>query len=408
MKRIVSGSFLAAFFLIAVNVNSFGQQTKTNTGNTKSKINIPPPKKETVRNNTITDIAKNNIERRSSTADTMFSAGDSPITGIWRGNFVSEGGEQYRLEFQIKKQGDLVTGVSYSYLDVRFYGKATMTGNFNSPEKNLNIQEIRTVEVKMSSFSVACIMKYKLNYAKSGDEEFLEGTFSSKYEKSDSLFGLRRGGNCGGGTVYLRKVTTSDFYVEPFLRDKPLVKIPAPKKDSVVKKITTQVITKPPVKTNPQKTVVKTIPKKDTLIKTNPVIVPPPIVEKKIVTVPAILKTRENELAKTIVVNTNEVTIKLYDNGEIDDDTISVYVDKQLVLSHKRLSTVPIIWKLDMDEKDNSEHEVVMVAENLGRIPPNTSLMIITSGDKRYQVQITSTEQKNAVVKFKYVKPGEP
>jgi hypothetical protein len=67
---------------------------------------------------------------------------------------------------------------------------------------------------------------------------------------------------------------------------------------------------------------------------------------------------------------------------------------------------VPITLKLKFDE-DNTEHEVIMVAENLGRIPPNTSLMIIDAGDKRYQVQITSTEQKNALVRFKYEKPSQ-
>jgi len=117
------------------------------------------------------------------------------------------------------------------------------------------------------------------------------------------------------------------------------------------------------------------------------------------------LKTRENALAQTITVNTEQVSIKLYDNGEIDDDTISVFVDKQLKLSHRRLSTSPIVLTLDFDAND-TEHEVVMVAENLGRIPPNTSLMVITAGDKRYQVQITSTEQKNALVRFKYERPS--
>ena len=45
-----------------------------------------------------------------------------------------------------------------------------------------------------------------------------------------------------------------------------------------------------------------------------------------------------------------------------------------------------------------------MVAENLGRIPPNTSLMIVEAGEQRFEVRITSTEQKNAVVRFKYQK----
>jgi hypothetical protein len=49
---------------------------------------------------------------------------------------------------------------------------------------------------------------------------------------------------------------------------------------------------------------------------------------------------------------------------------------------------------------------LVMVAENLGRIPPNTSLMIVQDGDKRYEVRITSTEQKNAMVRFRYQKAG--
>ena len=46
-----------------------------------------------------------------------------------------------------------------------------------------------------------------------------------------------------------------------------------------------------------------------------------------------------------------------------------------------------------------------MVAENLGRIPPNTSLMIVESGEQRFTAQITSTEQKNPLVRFKYEEP---
>lgn len=119
--------------------------------------------------------------------------------------------------------------------------------------------------------------------------------------------------------------------------------------------------------------------------------------------IPSQTRSRENELVKTLTLNNDEVVVKLYDNGEIDDDTISVYMDNQLILAHKRLSTVPITVNLKMDEA-NPEHVLVMVAENLGRIPPNTSLMIVQDGDKRYEVRITSTEQKNAMVRFRYQK----
>jgi hypothetical protein len=265
-----------------------------------------------------------------------------------------------------------------------------------------------------------CLMNYKFLYSTSGKEEFLEGSFLGKTEdrKNPSNNGIW--GDCGGGTVYLRKVMTSDFYVEPFLRDKPkentttevkpksnppVVKKAPPKTNSTTVKKTNPPITKNnnTAKTSTQVKSNKNTDKTDSVKKV--VIEPPvknPVAEKRNIS-PNVLKTRENALAQTITVNTEEVTIKLYDNGEIDDDTISVFVDKQLMLSHKRLSATPVTLKLKFDENDEV-HEVVMVAENLGRIPPNTSLMVINAGDKRYQVQITSTEQKNAMVRFKYVK----
>jgi len=350
------------------------------------------------------------------------------LTGIWKGYFITDVGEQYKLEFQIKQDNpSSVTGVSYSYLDVRFYGKATMTGSMDRSDKKFQIQELRTVEVKSLGGGGTCLMKYIFTYDKSGKEEFLEGTFVGKSEDRRDPKNNGEWGDCGGGKVYLRRVQNSDFYVEPFLRDKPVVK-----KDTAAKVTTSPppVVNKTPPKANPttKKTTSTTkkptstskktttpVKKNTTTVKTKPVIINPktdstkkitqpelknPVTAKKIIT-PEVLRTRENALAQTITVNTEQVTIKLYDNGEIDDDSISVFVDKQLKLSHKRLSTSPIVLTLDFDASD-TEHEVVMVAENLGRIPPNTSLMVITAGDKRYQVQITSTEQKNAMVRFKY------
>ena len=67
------------------------------------------------------------------------------------------------------------------------------------------------------------------------------------------------------------------------------------------------------------------------------------------------------------------------------------------------LTDRPLIVTIHLDET-NDYHEVVMVAENEGEIPPNTSLMIVKAGDKEYEVRITSTEQKNAVVRFQYSK----
>ena len=320
------------------------------------------------------------------------------------------------MEFQIKKntQGLIsVTGVSYSWQDdIRFYGKATMTGSFIDSSQNLRIKEIKTVEVKNPGGGGTCIMNYDLRFSSSGKEEFLEGTYLGKPEVKgrENPYDW---GDCGAGRVSLRRVTSTDFYLEPFLRSNPPVAKtetapPVTKKAPVTKKPPVTTKTEPvknnPVVTTPKQEVKKNLPQTkpviDTVNKTTVTV--KPNTEKVNIPVPAVLKTRQNELMKSLVVNSPDVTVKIFDNGEIDDDTISVYLDKRLVLSNKRLTASPLTLKLKMDE-DNPDHELVMVAENLGRIPPNTSLMIVEAGDQRFEVRITSTEQKNALVRFKYI-----
>lgn len=114
---------------------------------------------------------------------------------------------------------------------------------------------------------------------------------------------------------------------------------------------------------------------------------------------PLILKTRENELVKRFETEAGEIKIDLYDNGEIDGDTVSIYHNNELIKSHMRLSQKPLSINIIID-RSQPHHEIIMVADNLGSIPPNTSVMIITTATKRYQVFISSTEQKNAKVVF--------
>ena len=136
-------------------------------------------------------------------------SGAQDLTGIWRGWFKTSNGDEYKFEIQIEQtKNNRISGVSYSYLDTRFYGKATLTGNFNKANGAALIQEIKTVEVKMSGSSSACIMKCSFVYAKSGKEEFLEGTFTSAYEEAEPLLDIKKGDPCGPGRVTLRKVIT--------------------------------------------------------------------------------------------------------------------------------------------------------------------------------------------------------
>lgn len=368
------------------------------------------------------------------------------LTGIWRGHFwqgtlhsnsaVQQlmGDDRYKFEVQIAQTDKIIEAVTYSYLTTVFYGKATADGTVNDKTKKVVLRELKLIEVR--SLGGACPMTCFMQYSKIGDEEFLEGTYTSM-NLSDSS-------NCGKGTVFLRKVPVSDFYEEPFVEKreneiaenkkteksppeikknnpvasskkpnnslkKPAVvtKKPGVKKDSTsstasstIKKKTKSPQVRKPVQHNPSRNDIarETIkPMKIDSIKPDRKITAPLII-------PKVLSSRQNQLVKTITVNTNEIELDIYDDGTIDNDTVSVFLDKKMVIAHAMLTDRPIVMKVHLDE-DDDYHEVVMVADNEGTIPPNTSLMIVKAGDKRYEVRIVSTEQKNATVIFKYEKP---
>lgn len=344
------------------------------------------------------------------------------LTGIWRGQFRSNNrmmqlmniDDRYKFEVQIAQRAKAFEAVTYSYKTTEFYGKADAKGTIHTGTKKVLLEELKIVEVRMRSGSDACIMTCFLQYSKNGEEEFLEGSYVSM-NTTDST-------DCGRGTVFLRRVVTSDFFKEPFLvaREKEKKK----EADKIAKKIKPA---EPPVAKNTTPKAApggQTVapPKKSAAAKT-PVqpdknLQPKSAPQREIVTdagkeihkpgppsiVPPVLRNRENELVKTISVNSREITVSLYDNGTIDKDTVSVYLNKKQVVFKKMLSLSPITLTIQLDD-DNDYQELVMVAENLGEIPPNTSLMVVTAGSQQFEVRITSTEQKNAVVVFKYVAP---
>ncbi len=102
-----------------------------------------------------------------------------------------------------------------------------------------------------------------------------------------------------------------------------------------------------------------------------------------------------------IEVDTGTIRLDFYDNAEIDGDTISVFVNKKNILSHEGLGVKPTTAFIKIDLQ-NTFQEIEMVAENLGKIPPNTALLMVTAGTKRYRLYLTSTEQKSAMVRFIY------
>ena len=317
------------------------------------------------------------------------------LTGIWRGYFSSSSGvfrddaeeEMYKYEIQIDQQSNnSVKGVTYSYKSTVFYGKSTMQGIYTENSKNLILKELKLVELKIGRNSEPCLMTCYLDYVKIGKLEVLQGTFISSNAKNKK--------DCGTGKVYLERVLKSDFELEDFLANpKPQVPITQQKP-----------IAKP---SNADSDDVKRVKESDSEPLPLNAKIPPPDVKKlaNSVAPPKVLVSRENFLIKRIISSEPDVKVELFDNGTIDNDTISLYHNNEQVIKKGKLNYQPLTYSFTCGTQ-NTAHELILVAENLGEIPPNTAIMVVTIGKKRQEIFLTSDEKKNAKIIIDY-KPNK-
>lgn len=107
---------------------------------------------------------------------------------------------------------------------------------------------------------------------------------------------------------------------------------------------------------------------------------------------------RKNVVTKTIDTKSGDIKIELYDNGDIDGDEVTVYFNGNVVSSKAKLTDKAIT--INLKALKNSNNELVMYAENLGSIPPNTALMKVYCDGQTYELRIESDDKKNGAIRF--------
>jgi len=347
---------------------------------------------------------------------TSVSTSAQNFTGQWKGEFIDKstsfvgwGGDHCEYVLEIECKGTIVTGYSYTYFSdggKRYYTICKLKGILNKASKYIEVTEIERTKTNVPVNIRNCFQIHKLTYFQQDEEQVLEGSWVPAPGQE---------GDCGFGTTLLsRRVLKRNPSLANRSNSTPKTSKPVtkefPKKTNppVVKTPPQKTVTKPITKTNPVVTnpdVVKTEPKK------NEVPAPPPLqgiktdapvvkteVPEKIMIDPRYQK-RNSDLIKTIEIDNETFNVDLYDNGEIDGDSISLFFNGNLILSHKRLSDKAISLKLKIDN-DKDVNELIMYAENLGTIPPNTALMVVNDGPNRYEVRISSDLQKSGVIRF--------
>lgn len=169
--------------------------------------------------------------------------------------------------------------------------------------------------------------------------------------------------------------------------------------------------TPPPVKTAPAKTeppvVAKTItppPVTAAPVNTPPVVQTKPVEVKKVVPVDPLAAIdaakRKVENIQALYFKSDSLQLTLYDNGEVDGDTVSVIMNGTVIMPRVGLTTNAV--KKTISTKDAGDSiQLVMYAESLGTLPPNTGLLIVYDGNDRYEIRFSGDMQKSSGIVFR-------
>ncbi len=117
------------------------------------------------------------------------------------------------------------------------------------------------------------------------------------------------------------------------------------------------------------------------------------------------LATRKVETIKALYFKSDSLTLTLYDNGEVDGDTVSVIMNGNVIMPKVGLSTNAYKKTIYTNEIAGDSIQLVMYAESLGSLPPNTGLLIVNDGNDRYEIRFSGDMQKSSAIVFRRRKP---
>lgn len=313
-----------------------------------------------------------------------------PITGIWHGKRGS-----VSVELKIVKTGDSLTGTVYYFQSKKQYQRYSIKGYFDGGNNDVIWWDDQLLAYQGNRQWSPAVVQADFN-CPGEDQMFLNGQSSAKQDRFDPLgeLALRKSGAIifqdewddliahyfvgandpqyidSIGAIALRKLALPQWQEE--VRIIPEKSSPSLTAPTVSTPTIASPVTDPPVaKTSPSKPDVSTM-----------------------------FNTRTKDMQTLIPFRTGEeIVLSFYDNAEIDGDSIALFLNGKLLKAHIRLTDQPSVIRLTADQL-GADNELVMVAENLGSIPPNTSYMVVRIGDKQFEARLFANEKSSALIRL--------
>ncbi len=300
------------------------------------------------------------------------------IEGIWEGKFLYEnilelGQPKLVVEiFNVKPDG-LFSGISHLYYEGNFYEHYKLIGMYDKEENLLVFKEVSTIAVDLGKYG-NCLGKYNAILRVEGKKMLQAGYWEPNIPLCTT-----------NSNIWLIKKEPEPIInvIKPKIKPAPQAKVVKP----VEKKTNPLTKKNAPVIVENNKT---TIPINQPTVKTNPVIIPKKIAQRE---------TDVQSLLEIAAKDKDSIRVDVYDNGDIDGDSVSVYQDNIQLINKKLITAKPLTFYVSLNKANPISH-LRLVAENLGTIPPCTALMIVTTKSKRYEVRLSSNFSKNATVEL--------
>jgi hypothetical protein len=308
------------------------------------------------------------------------------ITGVWKGKI-----NRQKAEVKIIQNGDSLTGTSYYYETATQYRRYSIKGYFDATTNEAIWWDDQLVEINSNRSSTApgrIPQLARADFNCPGDGKMMLDGKAGTSEDNDPK-----------GDLHLDKTNITafpdewDYVIENY--------VTGANDPWIIDSISTLAFQPPvePLKSpapvfipqSPTQTIEPIDPNKSELPKTIPTKSHQSSEQKFL--------TRKKIIVTEIPLKGDSIEIRFYDNAEIDGDSISLFLNNQLIFQHIRLLGSAYTIKLPVAQMDET-NELTMVAENLGSIPPNTSYMVAVVDDKRYEAFLQSTEGSSATVRL--------